>query len=553
MTAPTLLLVHPELGVPDRVEQLGDAERAWFTGPEGETLSADRRRGRWEPAQAAQAETAEPPPIEPTAPPKGPRRVPGAPVRGDKAARRLVAMFDAKAGQVVRDPTGRRYAVVPSLAGRWETLDADGLRGWFAAGCASRGDLPGESAIREASFACLAREARPETVHLRIGSADAGRRLVLDLGDEQRHVVEVDAEGWRVRERSPLLFRRPPSMRPLPEPVPGGDLGELADLLGLEGDGAILTTAWALGAFAPGGAFPMLLFVGPQGSGKTTAARAVKRLIDDTAAPLRALPKDERDLAVAAQGSFLLGLDNLSGISASLSDALCRIATGDGFATRKLYSDDAETVLEAARPVIATTIGELALARADLADRALVVQLEPRRRFLPDEQLETAFHAARPRLLGALLTAASEALRNLPTTSTAGLPRMATFARWIIAAEPALPWSPGAFVEAYGVNREQVAVSGIEGDALAQAVLEMVALEGGRLEITAGELLSRLETRESLRRSSDLPRNPRALGDRLRRMVPGLRVAGFVATVRREGHVRERRWVIRPATGADDE
>ncbi|GMU66512.1 MAG: hypothetical protein AMXMBFR36_27860 [Acidobacteriota bacterium] len=553
MTTPLLMLCHPAYGVPERAEPIDGegGERVYFTSENGEAFHVDRIRGRWgEPTFATMPADSEPAPFtsEPPAPTPTPRRASNP---GDKAAKRLLNLFDSKQGQIIRDPAGKRYAVV-NTGRHWETLDADGLRGYFASASAARGDLPGDSAIREAVFAALSREARPEHVYLRVGSTDAGRRLVLDLADEARRVVEIDSEGWRVRDRSPVLFRRPGSLRPLPDPVDGGNLDELSDLFGLEGEAKILALSWLLGTLAPAGPFPMLVFLGPQGSGKTTAARALKRLIDDTAAPLRALPRDERELAVSAQHSYLIGLDNLSGISGPISDALCRLAGGDGFATRKLYSDDAETVLEAARPVIATTIGELALARADLADRALVIQLEPRRRFVPDDELEAAFATARPRLLGALLTAASVALRNLGTTSRNGLPRMASFARWVLAAESAMPWAAGDFMATYAGNRETVAISGVEGDALAQAVLELVAIDGGRLETTAGELLSRLETRESLRRSSDLPKNPRALGDRLRRLVPGLRAVGYVATIRREGHDRERRWVIRRATGADE-
>jgi putative DNA primase/helicase len=51
---------------------------------------------------------------------------------------------------------------------------------------------------------------------------------------------------------------------------------------------------------------------------------------------LRALPRSERDLAIATGNAWVLAFDNLSGIRDWLSDALCRLATGGGFATRQL-------------------------------------------------------------------------------------------------------------------------------------------------------------------------------------------------------------------------
>jgi hypothetical protein len=64
-----------------------------------------------------------------------------------------------------------------------------------------------------------------------------------------------------------------------------------------------------------------------------------KALIDPSAAPVRALPREERELMIAANNGYLLAFDNLSGLPAWLSDALCRLASGGSFAVRQLYTD----------------------------------------------------------------------------------------------------------------------------------------------------------------------------------------------------------------------
>jgi hypothetical protein len=40
---------------------------------------------------------------------------------------------------------------------------------------------------------------------------------------------------------------------------------------------------------------------------------------------VRALPREERELMIAANNSYALAFDNLSGLPAWLSDALCRL------------------------------------------------------------------------------------------------------------------------------------------------------------------------------------------------------------------------------------
>jgi hypothetical protein len=90
------------------------------------------------------------------------------------------------------------------------------------------------------------------------------------------------------------------------------------------------------------GPYPLLAISGEQGSAKTVLSKMLKALIDPSAAPVRALPREERELMIAANNGYLLAFDNLSGLPAWLSDALCRLASGGSFAVRPLYTDDDE-------------------------------------------------------------------------------------------------------------------------------------------------------------------------------------------------------------------
>ena len=67
-------------------------------------------------------------------------------------------------------------------------------------------------------------------------------------------------------------------------------------------------------------------------------------LVDPNEALLRPPPRDERDLVIAGSNGRMITLENLSVIPPWLSDALCRVAAGSGFATRELYSDADEAI-----------------------------------------------------------------------------------------------------------------------------------------------------------------------------------------------------------------
>src|SRR5262245_40735693 len=207
-------------------------------------------------------------------------------------------------------------------------------------------------------------------IHIRI--AEHAGRIYLDLADGRWRAVEIGPDGWRVIGCPPVRFRRPAGMLPLPEPQQGGSIECLNSFLNLTSrDDFVLIVAWLLAALRPNGPYPLLAISGEQGSAKTVLSKLLKALIDPNAAPVRSLSREERELMIAANNGYLLAFDNLSGVPAWLSDALCRLASGGSFAVRQLYTDDEEVLFEAARPILLNGI-EGVSSRAGLGDRGVL-------------------------------------------------------------------------------------------------------------------------------------------------------------------------------------
>lgn len=333
-------------------------------------------------------------------------------------------------------------------------------------------------------------DADERDIHVRVAGLDD--RLYLDLADAAWRAVEIARAGWRIVDRPPVRFRRAAGMQPLPTPDRGGSIALLRSYLNVQTDADfVLVVSWMLAVLRPHGPYPVLVLSGEQGSAKSTFSKILRALLDPNAAPLRALPRAGRDLFIAATNSHLLTFDNVSGLSSWISDTLCRLATGGGFAVRQLYTDDGEVIFSATRPVILNGIEDI-VTRPDLADRSLFLQLQPipeaSRRI--EAEFWQAFRRDCPKILGALLDCLVHGLRKLPTTRLNCHPRMADFAHWATACETAV-WPAGTFIDAYMGNRAQTVDSVIEADQVASTVR---AWMDGRTKWsgTASDLLTRL-------------------------------------------------------------
>ncbi len=463
--------------------------------------------------------------------------------RGPKQADILIEL--AAEAELFHSPDDTGYADL-EMDGHRETrsIRSKGFRRWLARRFfQTTQGAPNSEALQSALNVIEANahfDAPQREVHVRVGALDD--RLYLDLSDDAWRAVEIDTDGWRVIDNPPVRFRRAAGMQPLPQPTPGGSVEALRPFLNLRSDpDFVLVVAWALAVLRNRGPYPVLVLSGEQGSAKSTFSAILRSLLDPNTAPLRALPREDRDLFIAANNSHVLTFDNVSGLPTWISDTICRLATGGGFAVRQLYTDQDEVLFDATRPIVLNGIEEI-VTRPDLADRALFLTLEPipdeRRR--PEKELWSAFETERPCILGGLLDAMVRGLRMMPQTRLEEPPRMADFALWATACETAL-WPDGTFCAAYCGNRDEAIEGVIEADQIATALrtfMETRTVWSG----TSTELLGALgdQAGDGAKKSKGWPNSPRGLAGRLRRAATFLRKVGVEIDFRREGRARTR-------------
>ena len=387
------------------------------------------------------------------------------------------AFRDSESGlTMVRFPRNGRMTIDDLASGNFSSWLAGTLK-------EKEGIAPGDTTIGAVLrlFENAAHNAPKRTTFTRLARADD--RVYIDLCTEERNAVEIGADGWRVVDSAhvPVCFRRSGTMLPLPLPEKGGSLDELRDFINAKDDDSfILIVSWLVAATNPEGPFPILLLSSEHGSGKSSAGRFLKLLLDPDQVPKLGVP--ERDaLFNTAVHHLVLNYDNLSDVKEDLSDQLCRLSTGGGISKRKLYRNSEEFAFTAKRPVSMNGIG-LSFTRPDLLSRTFAAELKPipKAKQKTEREMDAAFNEAHPRLLGAICDAVSAALRE-KDYRPGNLPRMADAACWIMRAERGggLPWPEGRFRIALEAGELTARESAIAEDPIARRLLELGKQEGG--------------------------------------------------------------------------
>jgi len=377
-------------------------------------------------------------------------------------------------------------------------------------------------------------EGKEQKIYTRI--AGDKTRILYDLCDGDWRTVMITPNGWSIKPGTGI-FKRNSNMAPMPNPVQGGKIEALKPLVNMSDDDWVLYVAWLVGALCPWGPYPILFIGGAEGSAKTTTANFARALVDPARVLSSAPPRDDKDLVVQAKANRVVSIDNVSYVPGWLSDALCRISVGGGYMVRKLYTDDSLVIFDHQQPVVLNSIGDI-LSNNDLADRSISLFLPqvPEKERKTQRSIEAEFKRVLPGVFGGLLTSVSMALKRLDETKPSCLARMADFSLWVTAAEPALPWEPGRFMEVYSSNRADQVQRSIENNTFTAAIIDWLGGRGGKIWTgTSKGLLGELKPYAVGRTDSkEWPATPEAVGKKLRRLTGFLARAGIDVDFYRE-------------------
>lgn len=373
--------------------------------------------------------------------------------------------------------------------------------------------------------------------------AEVGGNIYLDLCDPGWQVIEITPTGWSVAKNPPVRFTRSPTSRALPLPVLGGNLHDIFQFVNItRRDHQVLFLSWLVGATQTRTEYPILMANGSQGSAKTTACRIAAALIDPADPQLVGEYKSGRDLMVASKYSHVMAVDNVSEITDRMSDAFCRLSTGSaGTMERQLYTNNKISAISAKRPLLLNGITQTAT-RGDILDRMVALRLEAVT-YRPGIFQE--FEAARPALLGALLTVVSAALRNWRGVKIENPPRMVDFATWVVAAERELGFTEGEFLKAYRANRQDLSDVTLEFSPIGHPLMRLIDANNhgnpaGSWQGSIKDLFRELGSSHD----PGWPKNEKAVAGELHRIEANLSAAGYAVKWLGKDSVTRRRIVL---------
>jgi len=418
-------------------------------------------------------------------------------------------------------------------------VESNGFKEWLAwLAHTELGSAPSNEALSAAKNTIIGKakfDGDEHAVFKRVGRDSQG--YWIDVCDAQWQAILVTATGWQLCAKPGVRFTRTKAMRPLPYPATSGNLGLLWELVNIPSEDQPLVLAWMIEAYRSDTPYAVLELIGEQGSAKSSTQEVLRNLIDPNQVNLRGKPKTVEDVYIAAKNNHVVSLENLSGITADISDALCTIATGGGSASRTFYTNGEESILEVHGPVVINGISAV-ITRSDLLDRTVALCLptiKVRQLESGEDGLDARFERHSSGIFGAILDLFSQALLQLPNVNIAPelLPRMADFAILGEAISLAQGHPAGIWLDLYKDHRRDAIRRTIDSSPVAVQCIDFVE-RGHKHQGTVKQLLEKLTQRmeqKSLEHGDYWPRSPKGFADSLRRAAPALRQMGIYASV----------------------
>lgn len=292
-----------------------------------------------------------------------------------------------------------------------------------------------------------------EQVFLRFGKS--GDKHFVDMNNDNGDVIEITRNQWSITNNKNIRFKRTSQQKTLfkPERTSAKDLKLLLKYLRLKNDKHKMLVLATVCSFVMSDIVrPILCFVGPKGSGKSTNVRIIRTLLDPREPLFNNTVKHEKEMSILFSQNALPCIDNMSDMSRNMSDIFCKTVTGSGFESRTLYTDTDLTHMIYRRGMLMTAL-DLPSTMPDFLSRCVHITLdEMGDEAVSEKQLMEEFEADKPKIFGGLLQTIAHAKSHIEWMKFNKLPRLADYAMFGAAVCDVLGYDPNEFMKALFLN-----------------------------------------------------------------------------------------------------
>ncbi|MBR0167548.1 MAG: hypothetical protein IJQ08_02645 [Synergistaceae bacterium] len=411
-----------------------------------------------------------------------------------------------------------------------------------------------------------------------------GEEVYLCLHDQRRGVIRITISGRPLTYEGnvPVIFENPGTMSGLASPVYERDdkgkidaiktlahLNDLRKYVNVSDEDFCLVIAWLLIALYPNPNVdaPVLWIEGERNTGKTTASKILKGLVDPCTARMLSQYVSGNDFLDTLNSQYVSVIDNVSAITPKFNDMLCRAVTDEKIIT--VIANGSEYHVRQHSNIVVNGLRSVSKT-PELRERCFTVRTREltNEQRLTNEELEAGFERDARYILGGLILALHLGLKNMdykPPMSayTRMLDAGQLVARVANAAEKCgLPFTEQDFMSALKAQKaDQTAenAEALEEDMIAQAIYEMameqpatgseVVVWDDNSELLREKIEKRLRGKNGGKTPEDFPATPQKLGRKLSAISELLSEVGIhIERVRREGSKRYTRITYTPDT-----
>lgn len=265
-------------------------------------------------------------------------------------------------------------------------------------------------------------------VELNVRFAGNDDEIYYQLSEQQ--LVKITSNNYEIIDNEFPMFRWHINMinQVLPQESNTNHLEDLFEFINIVPDQKLIYLVYLISLFIPNIPKPILMINAEKSSGKSITTRIIKNLVDPSAAIYTNLPNNDKELMLNLDHSAVVAFDNLSYISNTQSDILCRAYSGDAIITRTLFTNNDEFIMTYKRAIILNGINN-PMKKSDLTDRSIFIDVkkieETKRK--SEGYLLKKWEEKKPFILHDIFNVIS---KSIPIHSITKLDKLQRFADW---------------------------------------------------------------------------------------------------------------------------